>query len=183
MSFVSIAEKKVLIEINDSDDDMQEVKIERPEDQAQNGNDVSNAVSSATITKRNANARITSNDGSIGLVRIPAANLPATYFGPNQRGGKSNAEIASSSTNANESQGSTRPKRTKSGRFKCKYCKYGSNLKCNLHAHERIHVREDSMGLARDPKDGLLHCSRCPQKFKQLRGMISHIQKYHTNNH
>lgn len=177
--FVPITEKKVLIEINDSDDEMQAVKAERQEDQAQNGNDVSNVVSSAT----NANVGITSNDGPNVLVKIPATNLSAVSFDPNQRGGKSNAETASSSTKANESQSDTRQKRTKSGQFKCKYCKYGSNLRGNLRLHEKMHIREDSMGFARNPNDGLLHCSHCPDSFKQLRGMLSHMQKYHTKNH
>lgn len=173
----------MLIEINDSDDDMQVVKTERRENQVQNDIDVSNVVSSATNTNGNANVTIASNDVPNSLVQIPTANLPAGNFDPNQRGGKCNAHIASSSTKAGESQHDTRGRRTKADRFKCKYCNYGSNFRGNVYTHERIHVREDSMGLARDPKDGLLHCSHCPEKFKQLRSMLSHIQKYHSKNH
>lgn len=172
--FVPISEKKVLIEIPDSDDEMQEVKAERQENQAQNENDASNVVTSAT----NANIGIASNGGPNVMVRIPAMNA-AAHLAANRRGSKINAEIASSSSmKAEESE--TRPKRTKSGQFKCKYCKYGSNLRANVFKHEKMHVREDSMGFARDPKDGLLHCSHCPEQFKQLRGILSHMQKYHS---
>lgn len=166
--FVQRTEGKVMIEINDSDDEMQEVKIERQKNRAQNENDVSNVVTNATTAN------------------IPASNATAN-FDRNRSGAKSNAEISSSSsslwssTKDNESR-TCNHNQTKSAQFKCKYCIFGSNFKGNLQRHEKIHVREGSMGFARDPKDGVLHCSHCPEKFKQLRGILSHMQKHHTKN-
>lgn len=124
-------------------------------------------------------------------------NVPSTSSSGNHGNGNHNRNgmsgvssaddgaIASSSMKGDQS-GQIRP--AKRGRpmkhsyFNCVLCKYGSNLKCNLRTHEKIHLREDSMGLARDPSDGLLHCPRCPEKYKQLRGIISHMRKLHAKN-
>lgn len=177
-----------MIEINDSDDDgeLDEVKIE--ENPLQDDNGVNNIGSIATSTNgHGCGIQIVSiKGGPNALAKIQATNATSTIFGRNQGNRKSIASdgnIASSSVKggSRDSPRQTPQKIQKRvGRFKCKQCKYGSNLKCNLQAHERIHVREDSMGLARDPYDGLLHCPCCNQKFKQLRGIISHMQKHHS---
>lgn len=71
--------------------------------------------------------------------------------------------------------------KNKAKHLKCKECEYATYYISNLKRHQHVHVREKSMGVARDSSE-LYQCSHCIRQFAQLSHLSSHKKSHKDNN-
>ena len=65
-------------------------------------------------------------------------------------------------------------------RFNCKKCEYATNYSSHLKRHQRVHTLEKKLGVTRD-SNKLYHCNKCTRKFTNVRSLSLHM-KLHKNN-
>lgn len=74
-----------------------------------------------------------------------------------------------------------KPKITGANRFKCNQCPLAFSWDSNLKRHQKIHIREKSMGVVQD-RNGLYSCTHCIRQFQEFTSLKIHMRTIHKNN-
>lgn len=64
--------------------------------------------------------------------------------------------------------------------FKCEYCDYAAREKFNLEKHQRMHKQQHLMGIVQDPIDGMFKCTHCDEEFMKWHYLRMHLTKSHN---
>lgn len=72
-------------------------------------------------------------------------------------------------------------KRNTDKQLKCHQCEYATFYVSNLKRHQRVHVLEESMGVALDANK-LYDCTQCIRKFTKLSHLCSHKKSHEDDN-
>lgn len=160
-----------LIEILDSSDEDEMVKVELHESVAQD-HDTLNKTASKASTKDDSGssgteARRTETNGSSAGNSSTAGTSPKDQF-------DKTAATSSSSVTYKQSRLSA------DKRYKCKLCPRSFDFQCRLNVHNKLHIRAKSMGVVQDD-NGLYSCSLCSHQYYYFRSISSHMTRYHSN--
>lgn len=172
-----------LIEIIDLDNENGIVQFERQEMLVGSNEIAGESGSNASMQESNVDG--TNDDENIAkdeseiLLRLDTSNSDESNAISTPQ--KCQCEKRKPRPPSKQTQNKVNRERDTDNHLKCKQCEYATCYISNLKRHQRVHVREKSMGVARD-SNKLFQCTHCIRKFTQLSHLSSHKKSHKDNN-